>query len=452
MKPLARVVWSEGMHLAQHHFQAQNRYFEESIDFAMGLVGFRPYGLVGVELDAEALRNGTASVLHARGVMPDGMAFQIPEGDPPPPPRDIREAFVPTQDRHVLCLTVPGYRYGQPNCAADSDADSMRYRAEDVVCLDETTGRDEKPVTVGRKNFRLMLDIEVPDDHDALPLARIRRDGSGQFVYDDQFIPPCLQIGASQRTIDLLRRLVDILVAKSQTFGQNTASAESSVAEYGPKEVAGFWLQHTIQQSLAPLRHHLESKRSHPEQLYAELARLAGALCTFSLGSDVRDVPLYDHDNLTDSLNGLERHIRRHLEITLPTSCVTVPLQRHSKYVFLHSGVVSDPRCYEKNAEWILGVRAKASTASLIRDVRTLVKLSSKSDIAALVKEGTAGLPLEHVPSPPSVISPRIGSEYFRVTRAGPLWKGLHQAREIGVYVPEALPDAELELVVVLES
>ena len=110
MKPLARVVWSEGMHLTQHHFQAQSRYFEESIDFALARVGFEPYGLLGLELDAEALRNGTASLIHARGIMPDGLAFQIPEGDPPPPARDIREAFLPTQDRQVLCLTIPTYR------------------------------------------------------------------------------------------------------------------------------------------------------------------------------------------------------------------------------------------------------------------------------------------------------------------------------------------------------
>jgi len=25
--PLSKVVWSEGMYLAQHHFQAQSRYF-----------------------------------------------------------------------------------------------------------------------------------------------------------------------------------------------------------------------------------------------------------------------------------------------------------------------------------------------------------------------------------------------------------------------------------------
>jgi predicted component of type VI protein secretion system len=29
MKSFARVVWSEGMHLSQHHFQAQSAYFED---------------------------------------------------------------------------------------------------------------------------------------------------------------------------------------------------------------------------------------------------------------------------------------------------------------------------------------------------------------------------------------------------------------------------------------
>ena len=104
MKPFTRVVWQEGMHLAQHHFQLQSRYFEESVGFALAQLFFRPYGLAGCELDAEALRNGTVSVIHARGVFADGLAFHIPEADPPPPPRAIRELFSPTQDRHVVLL------------------------------------------------------------------------------------------------------------------------------------------------------------------------------------------------------------------------------------------------------------------------------------------------------------------------------------------------------------
>ena len=55
MKQLSRVVWSEGMHLAQHHFQAQSRYFEDAIHFAVAQLHYRAYGLAGITLDADAL-------------------------------------------------------------------------------------------------------------------------------------------------------------------------------------------------------------------------------------------------------------------------------------------------------------------------------------------------------------------------------------------------------------
>ena len=58
----SRVVWSEGMHLAQHHFQVQSRYFEDSVSFAVSHLFFKVYGVVGCELDAHALRNGTVSI------------------------------------------------------------------------------------------------------------------------------------------------------------------------------------------------------------------------------------------------------------------------------------------------------------------------------------------------------------------------------------------------------
>ena len=51
MKNLSRVVWSEGMYLGPHHFQVQNRYFEDSIRFVTSSLWFESYGLIGVELD-----------------------------------------------------------------------------------------------------------------------------------------------------------------------------------------------------------------------------------------------------------------------------------------------------------------------------------------------------------------------------------------------------------------
>src|SRR6516162_3401203 len=89
MKLLSKVVWSEGMYLAPHHFQAQNRYFEDSVQFATASLWRHAFGLVSCELDADAIRNGTVALVHAVGVFPDGLPFDMPECDPLPPVRNI---------------------------------------------------------------------------------------------------------------------------------------------------------------------------------------------------------------------------------------------------------------------------------------------------------------------------------------------------------------------------
>ena len=84
----------------------------------------------------------------------------------------------------------------------------------------------------------------------------------------------------------------------------------------------------------APLRHLLVAKRGHPEELFSELSRLAGALCTFALDSHPRDLPLYDHADLSTGFDKLDRHIRAHLEIMVPTNCISIPLTPDGKYFY----------------------------------------------------------------------------------------------------------------------
>ena len=98
MRSLSRVVWSEGMYLGPHHFQAQSRYFEDSTKFATASLWFAPYGVAGCALDSEALQNGTVAVLHARGIFGDGLPFEIPECDDLPPARALGDLFPPTRD------------------------------------------------------------------------------------------------------------------------------------------------------------------------------------------------------------------------------------------------------------------------------------------------------------------------------------------------------------------
>jgi type VI secretion system protein ImpJ len=445
MRFLSRVVWSEGMYLGPQHFQAQSRYYEDSIQFAISSLWRQPYGLLGCGLDEEALSNGTLTLVHARGVFPDGLPFLMPECDAVPPARHIASLFPPTRERLTVSLAVPARKPQGLSTVLSGAADNARFVAETRILRDETTGADERPVQIGRKNIRMLLDLEPADGLVLLPVARVMRDGAGHVVFDPDFIPPCLQISASERLMLLLGRLVGILEEKSSSIG----GAPVSQGEFSPRDIANFWLQHAVNSALAPLRHLWISKRGHPEELFVECSRLAGALCTFKLDSHPRTLPLYDHERLSECFDALDRHIRAHLETTVPTSCVSIRLEKTSDCFY--EGEIGDTRCLGR-ARWFLGIRSNLGEAEVINRTIQLAKVCSAKFVSELVKRAVAGLTLTHQPVPPSAIPVKLEMQYFSINRSGPFWDHIVQTRRVGIYIPGDLPDPDVELLVMLET
>jgi type VI secretion system protein ImpJ len=448
-RQLSRVAWSEGMYLGPHHFQAQSAYFESAIHFMGAALWFEPYGFLACDLDAEALRNGTAALVHARGIFPDGLAFQMPECDPLPAARPIADLIPPTRDRVTLSLGVPDYKPTGVNLALNGEVGSgTRFIAEERKAYDENTGQDEKLVRFARKNIRIILDTEPSDGLITLPLARVLRDGSGHFIYDERFILPCVQISASERLMTLTRRLVEILNEKSMAVSAAGAGRKFS-GGMSAQQVASFWFLHALDSSLAPLRHICFSQHGHPEQLYSELLRLGGALCTFGLDSQPASLPLYNHLNLEECFEDLDRHIREHLEMLAPSNCISIALKPAAKY--FHQGAINDSRCMGRS-RWILGISSPMGEANLITATSQLVKVCSAKFVGELVKRALPGLTLTHLSVPPSAISPKVTSQYFAITKSGPCWDHIVETKDAGIYIPGDIPNAEVELLVVLET
>ena len=444
MKYLSRVVWSEGMYLGPHHFQVQSRYFEDTIQFATSSLWFEPWGLAGCSLDPEALRNGTISLLHARGMFPDGLAFHMPESDPIPEPRPIADLFPPNRNRS-LSSTVPERKQNGLNCVPLEESNGLhtRFVAEKRLLHDETTGVDEKPVRLGKKNIALTLDTEPLDGLQSIPLARITRDHSGHYIYDWAFIPPCLQISGSEHLMAMLKRLIDILDEKSRTLAR---PGGKSLTEFSTRDVANFWLLHTVNSALSPLRHLYLTKRGHPEELYAEMARLGGALCTFALDSHPRAIPPYDHSQLDRTFDLLESHIRTHLETIVPTNS-TILCQGHRLFLL---GAVNDRRHFGQS-RWVLAIRSPIGEVELITRTPQLVKVCSNV-VGELVKRALPGMSLTHLPIPPSAIPAQLDTQYFAINKGGPCWDHLQQTKQVGVYIPGEIPNPDAELLVILES
>lgn len=447
MKSLSRVVWWEGMYLGPHHFQAQSRYFEDSIRFCVSMLWSRAFGVASYALDTEALKNGTVNLLHASGILPDGLAFNMPDSDPLPEPRNFAKLFPPTRYTLTVLLAITARRPDGRNCALqEEEADeSVRFVRQTTSIADETTGHDEKSVGLGRKNFRLVLDSELTDDTVRLPIARIMRSGSGDFIPDPEFIPPCIQVGASPRLMELTGRLIEIMEEKSLSLARSGAGDVG----FSTRDIASFWFRHTVNASLAPLRHHYLSKRGHPEELFLELSRLAGGLCTFALDSHPRMLPAYDHNNPDVCFAALDKQIREHLELIIPTNCVQIELTKTADYIY--AGPITDERCVGR-ATWLLGLRSDIGEVDLITKAPQLIKICSEKFVGELVRRALPGLALSHVSSPPPAVAPRAETQYFVINRSGPFWDNIVQTRRVGIYIPGDIPNPGIDLLAVLES
>lgn len=448
MRLLSKVLWREGMHLSQHHFQAQGRYVEDTLDAVLGQLCFEPFGLTELALDEAALRNGTVILTAARGIMADGLPFHMPDADPLPEPRDIGAVFSPTQLSHTLLMAIPPRRTTASNVGTNGGA-TMRYTVEQRTVRDAVSGRDERVVEVARKNFRLLLDAEALDDAIVLPVARIRRDGAGHFVLDPDFVPPCTKIAASARLVSLVARTLQVVEAKSAALAAERDAGRTDIAEYAAHEVANFWLLHTLRANSALLRHHLATREAHPERLYVDLARFAGALSTFVLRGSPADVPPYEHQHLSECFAELERLLRSHLEVMVPTRSLRFPLASVGDNLF--AARVEDERCYRRS-RWILGLRSSLPERAILTQASGLLKVCSRRWVLELVKRSHPGLGVTHLSAPPSVISPRADTHYFTVAQEGRCWTELIKTHEVGVYLPDMITDPKVDLHVIVED
>jgi type VI secretion system protein ImpJ len=450
MTNLSKLVWSEGMYLGPHHFQAQARYFEDSMHFLASALSFAPYGLIGCGLDEQALRNGTVSVLHARGIFPDGLVFYMPESDPLPEPRPIADVFPPIASSLTIYLGISGYDADAPNYSGvDGVRADARFVSETQTIADETTGSGDKRIQIARKNIRLFLESEIAEGTVAIPLARVLRDGSGEFVYDSHFIPPTLQISGSARLMGILERLIGILEEKHHVLAPKGISSGSTRAGFSPGEIASFWFLHAINSSIGPLRHLFYSTRTHPEKLYVTLARLAGSLCTFATDANLKGVPAYNHNKLSECFDSLDAFIRKHLELVIPTNCVSVQFALLGDYIY--GGSVLDSRCFGRS-QWILSIRSSMPEAELISRTPQAVKVCSGEFIRRLVQQGIGGLDLTHLSVPPAGASPRIDRQYFAIAQQGPCWNHIVQTKSVGIYVAAEITDVDVEISVLMEG
>src|SRR5205085_6354119 len=83
MKLLQPVIWSKGTFLTPQHLQAQDRFIENHLHFQIDALNFQPWGFTTLSIDQKALATGQFNLISASGIFDDGLAFDVPDSDPP---------------------------------------------------------------------------------------------------------------------------------------------------------------------------------------------------------------------------------------------------------------------------------------------------------------------------------------------------------------------------------
>jgi type VI secretion system protein ImpJ len=447
MKRLQPVIWSKGTLLNPQHLQTQDRFIESTLQFRLEALTYCPWGFRAVSIDQEQLAGGHFVISAASGLFADGLPFDIPEADPAPPPKPLEPYFASKPESVDVYLAIPHYRERGLNVSLARQNADTRYLAQVAMMRDENTGASERPVRVAQKNFRLLMEGESRQGTVSLRIARVKASASGGYELDPQFIPPLLDIAASDRVMSILRRLVGILSAKSGSLAGLRRQKNLSLADFTAADVSNFWLLYTVNTYFPLLNHLFSTRHGHPESLFALMTSLGGALTTFSEKIQARDFPAYDHDELSGCFTELDEKLRELLETVVPTHCVSLPLKLVRPSIYA-TAIENDQ--YLVNTKMYLAVGSDLKAGDLIKKAPVLIKVCSANYIEELVKRAVSGVRLTHVPSPPSGIPVKLNYEYFSLNQSGAAWEAVGRARNLAAYVPADIPNPQMELIILL--
>lgn len=448
MRQLQPVIWMKGTFLSPQHLQTQDRFIESTLRFQTEALNFRAWGFSHVRIDHEQLAAGNIAIAEAAGLFPDGMVFDIPAPDAPPPPKPLQEAFDEDQSELDVFLCIPEPRIPGLNIALPGAKDAgTRYYSEVAMLRDENNGTNEKPVQVARKNFRLLTSNESLDGYSTIRFARIRRNVTGTLELDHKYVPPMLDWNGSELLVAVTRRLIEILSAKSSLLANQRRQKNLSLAEFGTADIANFWLLYTINSHFPQFQHLLEIRRGHPSLLYETMLSLAGSLTTFSLNIHPRDLPKYDHDDLGGSFTELDDQIRTLLETVVPSNFISLPLKLTQNSIY---GTPLAEDRFLKNTRLYLAVSAEVNEGDLITKAPYLLKICSANHIEHLVRQALPGVPITHVPKPPSAIPVKLNCQYFSLAQSGGAWEAITRSRNLAAYVPGDFPNPSVELIILL--
>jgi type VI secretion system protein ImpJ len=434
-----KVIWTEGMFLQPQHLQQHDRFLGQQAQMRWGATAAYGWGYVSLTLDSAALNLGKVAITAAQGVMPDGLAFDVPGQDPAPAafdvPPDARDQLV------VLAITLQ--RPGVAETDAESDAGSMppRFRSAEVEVGDtNVSGQRVAPIQVGRMNLRIVLARDAGEGVATIGLCKVvERRADNKLVLDGAYTAPTLHSGGNELLASQLRDLHGLLHQR----GEALAARLAQPGRAGVGEIADFLMLELINRNEPVIAQFRQASLLHPKDFYYFAVGLLGELATFRESRRPGNLPAYAHDDPMLCFKPLMVEIRQSLSMVMEQTAIPIELQDRKHGIRV--AVIPDIEL-QRNAQFVLAVTSQMPGDALRARFPTQVKIGTVERIRDLVNLALPGVAMRPLPVAPRQIPYHAGFTYFELqTRGNEMWKQLESSGGLAMHVAGDFPGLEIE-------
>ncbi|CAH0160108.1 type VI secretion protein [bacteria symbiont BFo1 of Frankliniella occidentalis] len=439
-----KVVWSEGLFLRPQLFQQQERYFEYYAHKRASTLSPFYWGFSQYEIDREALAYGKLVLRSARGVLPDGTPFDIPDHADLPEPLTI----LPEHLGKTLCLAVP-LRLDNSDETIFSQYDNSslaRFRAQEAELCDTNSIRQgPKPVQLAKLRLKLVSQDEMTESWIGLTLTRVKAiqpDGSVLLHLEDH-IPPVTGYAANHLLTEWLTHLNGLVKMRAEMLATRLSTSDGKAS--ASAEVVDYLLLQ-IFNKYEPILDHLRNiPELPPIVLYEELAKLAGELSTFVRTKTRRPKPApgYDHARLYPSIRPLVDDVHDLLNQILVRAGQLIDLHHKGNGVWSAAILPNELLSF---TNLVLAVHAQLPMDVLQQQFHAQAKISAPQQLHELVRSHLPGLVLQGLPVPPRQIPYSSGYVYFELLKSGPFWEKISTTGALALHIAGEFPGLKMDL------
>ncbi|MFC0229136.1 type VI secretion system baseplate subunit TssK [Serratia aquatilis] len=441
-----RPLWSDGAFLAPQLFQQQTRWDAHAMDCLAHMALANPWGVLHAAFDESALAVSRLSALQLAVRFQDGTLIDTVIADNLPLAGDL--SSLADRDIADVVLALPLLQANGGNVDETGHSEHPRRYLREWVRVQDLSGQELTEIPVQRHAVSLRYAHEENKEYLTLPVARLVRNGQGQWSFDRQFIPPMMALSASAVLLESVRQLTHRLKAKRARLMAMRRESNQRMADFAVADVSLFWLLNALNSHEPVLDDLLANPRLHPELLYRELARLAGSLLTFSLEHDTSAIPVYQHTTPESVFPPLLSLLSELLEASLPSRVIAIELTHDDLF---WKGALHDARLRE-DADFYLSVRSTLPAYQVQTQFPLLCKAGSPDDVYNVINIALSGIPLKALTRVPAAIPLRLENQYFALELNHPAAQAMLAAGACVFYVPGTLGDIQLELFAVLRS